>query len=232
MLIGLAIFARLTDPLGDLPMTINSVIETVISMKRIEKFIRQPERIETNVIRGNYDINGEFAIKIEHGDFTWGVKQKKEEQKEEKKETNKKKKVVDHKIKKDFNEPLIPNQSISQSDISVRTEQKNNEPIIEESKSTTTESEQDKIQYDIALKDITINIKPGEIVGIIGEVGSGKSSLFEAILNSLILLNPDKCDGIHINGTVGYVCQSSWIQNATIKDNILFFTERRSQVIP
>ena len=225
MLIGLAIFARLTDPLGDLPMTINSVIETVISMKRIEKFIRQPERIETNVIRGNYDINGEFAIKIEHGDFTWGVKQKKEEQKEEKKETNKKKKVVDDKIKKDFNEPLIPNQSISQSDISVRTEQKNNEPIIEESKSTTTESEQDKIQYDIALKDITINIKPGEIVGIIGEVGSGKSSLFEAILNSLILLNPDKCDGIHINGTVGYVCQSSWIQNATIKDNILFFKE-------
>lgn len=200
MLIGLAIFARLQDPLGDLPYTINSIIEAVISLKRIEKYIRQPDRNESNIIKGEYDLNGEFAIKIEHGDFTWGVKQKKEddEKKEEIEETQNSTTVeINNKIK-DVNEPLIP----------------------EEETNDTNNS-----KYDIVLKDITLKIKPGEIVGIIGEVGSGKSSLFEAILNSLILLNPKACDGIHVNGKVGYVPQIPWIQNATIRDNILFFKE-------
>ena len=62
-------------------------------------------------------------------------------------------------------------------------------------------------------------------MGIIGEVGSGKSSLLQAILNCLILLNPKECDGIYINGKIGYVSQIPWIQNETIKNNILFFKE-------
>ena len=206
MLIGLAIFARLGDPLGDLPYTINRIIETVISLKRIEKYIRQPDRNDNNIIKGDYDLNGEFAIKIEHGDFTWGVKQRKENEKKEKEEKseiskNSKNEEINKKVK-DVNEPLIP-----------------------EEESTNTNNN----KYDIVLKDITLTIKPGEIVGIIGEVGSGKSSLFEAILNSLLLLNPEKCDGIHVNGKIGYVCQSPWIQNATIRDNILFFKEHNEK---
>ena len=53
------------------------------------------------------------------------------------------------------------------------------------------------------LKNINFMVKPGEVLGIIGEVGSGKSSLLQAILNCLILLNPKECDGIHINGEIG-----------------------------
>ena len=55
----------------------------------------------------------------------------------------------------------------------------------------------------------------------IGEVGCGKSSLLQAILNCLILLNPKECDGVHIKGKVGYVSQIPWIQNETIRNNIL-----------
>ena len=62
-------------------------------------------------------------------------------------------------------------------------------------------------------------------MAIIGEVGSGKTSLLHAILNSLIILNPLDCDGIYINGKIGYVSQSNWIQNQTIKNNILFFNK-------
>ena len=80
-------------------------------------------------------------------------------------------------------------------------------------------------EYDIVLKEITLKIKKGEMVGIIGEVGSGKSSLLQSILNTLILLNPKECSGIYINGSIGYVSQIPWIQNDTIKNNILFFNE-------
>ena len=45
------------------------------------------------------------------------------------------------------------------------------------------------------------------------------------MLNSLILLNPKECDGIHINGSIGYVAQIPWIQNETIRNNILFFND-------
>ena len=50
-------------------------------------------------------------------------------------------------------------------------------------------------------------------------------SLLQLILNALILLNPNKCRGIYINGSIGYVSQIPWIQNETIKNNILFFNE-------
>ena len=78
------------------------------------------------------------------------------------------------------------------------------------------------IDFDITLKNINLEIKPGELVAIVGEVGCGKSSLLQAIINSLILLNPKECDGIHINGKVGYASQIPWIQNETIRNNILF----------
>ena len=67
-----------------------------------------------------------------------------------------------------------------------------------------------------------MEIKPGELVAIVGEVGCGKSSLLQAIINNLILLNPKECDGIHINGKIGYAAQIPWIQNETIRNNILF----------
>ena len=210
MLIGLAIFARLQDPVRDLPVAINSVVETFISMNRIEKYIRQPDRNEDVIKRGEYDPNGEFAIKIEHGTFTWGEKQKKKDDDEDKKEEDDKDKKKDKKKVKDKDEELI-------KDVK--------EPLIIDEAQKPKKGEEKEKNYDIVLKDISFIVKPGELVGIIGEVGSGKSSLFQAILNGLIILNPEQCDGIHINGQIGFVSQTPWIQNATIRDNILCFNE-------
>ena len=49
-------------------------------------------------------------------------------------------------------------------------------------------------------------------------MGSGKSSLLSSILGEMNKFNGK----INVNGRISYVSQQAWIQNATIKENILF----------
>ena len=75
---------------------------------------------------------------------------------------------------------------------------------------------------DVVLRDIDLEIKKGEFILIIGEVGSGKSSLVQAILNNMTFSNPN-CTELVVNGTISYVGQEAWIQNNTVQSNILFY---------
>ena len=85
-----------------------------------------------------------------------------------------------------------------------------------------------KAQKIYALKDINFTVKEGEFVCIIGEVGSGKSSLIQALLNNMIQINKDESRVI-INGSISYVPQEAWIQNDTLRNNILFYLPFDSQ---
>ncbi|XP_028254087.1 multidrug resistance-associated protein 1-like [Parambassis ranga] len=73
------------------------------------------------------------------------------------------------------------------------------------------------------LQRINMKVKTGSLVAIVGHVGSGKSSLLSAILGEM-----DRRNGfVSIEGSVAYVPQQAWVQNATLKDNILFGEERK-----
>ncbi|CAI5654086.1 unnamed protein product [Oreochromis niloticus] len=68
------------------------------------------------------------------------------------------------------------------------------------------------------LKDVNLDIEPGQLVAVVGAVGSGKSSLMSALLGEM-----HSTKGfINIMGSLAFVPQQAWIQNATLKDNILF----------
>ncbi|XP_005090015.1 multidrug resistance-associated protein 1 [Aplysia californica] len=68
------------------------------------------------------------------------------------------------------------------------------------------------------LKNINVKIPDGELVAVVGTVGSGKSSLLAAMLGDL-----DKTEGsVNVRGTLAYVPQQAWIQNDTVRNNILF----------
>ncbi|XP_043408329.1 ATP-binding cassette sub-family C member 2 isoform X2 [Chelonia mydas] len=71
------------------------------------------------------------------------------------------------------------------------------------------------------IREVTLDIKPGCLVAVVGAVGSGKSSLVSAVLGEMENLKGH----INIQGSVAYVPQQAWIQNATLKDNILFGLE-------
>ncbi|KAH9514953.1 Multidrug resistance-associated protein 1 [Bulinus truncatus] len=68
------------------------------------------------------------------------------------------------------------------------------------------------------LKNINIKISEGKLYAVVGPVGSGKSSLMCALLGEMERLTGIAC----IKSKVAYVPQQAWIQNATLKDNILF----------
>ncbi|XP_077251240.1 multidrug resistance-associated protein 14 [Tasmannia lanceolata] len=68
------------------------------------------------------------------------------------------------------------------------------------------------------LRNINLEVKPGEKVAICGEVGSGKSTLLAAILGEV----PNIEGMVQICGRIAYVSQTAWIQTGTIQENILF----------
>ncbi|KFW76415.1 Canalicular multispecific organic anion transporter 1, partial [Manacus vitellinus] len=72
-----------------------------------------------------------------------------------------------------------------------------------------------------AIRDVTLDIAPGSLVAVVGAVGSGKSSLVSAMLGEMENIKGH----INIQGSLAYVPQQAWIQNATLKDNILFGSE-------
>lgn len=68
------------------------------------------------------------------------------------------------------------------------------------------------------LEDIKFSARKGELTCIIGRVGSGKSSLLEATLGNLYKRRGE----VISRGALAYVAQSSWVMNASVKENILF----------
>jgi ABC-type multidrug transport system fused ATPase/permease subunit len=70
------------------------------------------------------------------------------------------------------------------------------------------------------LDSISMTIPSGSLVAIVGEVGSGKTSLLEALLGNL---HPTPDSGkFAINGTIAYCSQKPWIMSGSVKDNIVF----------
>lgn len=70
------------------------------------------------------------------------------------------------------------------------------------------------------LSDISLDVRPGELIGIAGRVGAGKSSLLSALLNEMESLS--SIPYMHSSGPVAYSTQVSWILEGTVRDNITF----------
>ena len=85
----------------------------------------------------------------------------------------------------------------------------------------------EKTEDLILLKEVNLVIKKTELVTMIGETGSGKTCLINAILNNLDLLNSNEenVKYYHCSPVISYASQDPWIMNGTIRDNIIFYGE-------
>ncbi|KFQ81083.1 Multidrug resistance-associated protein 1, partial [Phoenicopterus ruber ruber] len=72
-----------------------------------------------------------------------------------------------------------------------------------------------------SLNSINFTVPEGSLVAVVGQVGCGKSSLLSALLGEM-----DKKEGyVVVKGSVAYVPQQAWVQNASLEDNITFGRE-------
>uniref|UniRef100_A0A8C7N1G9 ATP-binding cassette sub-family C member 5 n=1 Tax=Oncorhynchus kisutch TaxID=8019 RepID=A0A8C7N1G9_ONCKI len=67
------------------------------------------------------------------------------------------------------------------------------------------------------LRNISFNLPKGNLLGICGNVGSGKTSLISSILEQMHLQH----GSVTADGEFAYVSQQAWIFHGTVQDNIL-----------
>ncbi|XP_057709528.1 ATP-binding cassette sub-family C member 4-like isoform X3 [Corythoichthys intestinalis] len=79
----------------------------------------------------------------------------------------------------------------------------------------------DKMQEVPTLQIPSFTVRAGELLAVIGPVGSGKSSLLSAILGEL----SQESGVVKVRGDLTYTCQQPWILPGTVRSNILFGKE-------
>ncbi|ETN05307.1 hypothetical protein PPTG_23495 [Phytophthora nicotianae INRA-310] len=68
------------------------------------------------------------------------------------------------------------------------------------------------------LQGVSLEARPGDLIAVVGHVGSGKSTLLGGILGDARCSRGD----VNLRGSVAYVSQQPFIQNATVRENICF----------
>uniref|UniRef100_A0A673LQU3 Multidrug resistance-associated protein 4 n=1 Tax=Sinocyclocheilus rhinocerous TaxID=307959 RepID=A0A673LQU3_9TELE len=131
-------------------------------------------------------------------------------------------------------------EKVSESAISIRRIKKfllldelvkSHVPLTQEDKKEASVEIQDLICYwdktldAPTLQNVSFNVKPGQLLAVIGPVGAGKSSLLSTVLGEL----PAEKGVIKVKGELTYASQQPWVFPGTIRSNILFGKELQPQ---
>ncbi|XP_017229484.1 ABC transporter C family member 13 isoform X1 [Daucus carota subsp. sativus] len=76
-------------------------------------------------------------------------------------------------------------------------------------------------QEQLVMDHVTLSVPKGHLIAVVGEVGSGKSSLLNSILRETKIIN----GFVHTSGSIAYVPQVPWILSGSIRDNVILGDE-------
>lgn len=105
---------------------------------------------------------------------------------------------------------MLPRGQIQLENASVTWEDRHTQQIFEEDPPTSSPAP--------TLKAINLKIQPGEFIGVVGEIGAGKTALLLTLLGELNFLEGE----MRKNGTIAYISQEAFLINDTLRNNITF----------
>lgn len=204
--LALALFNLLRQPLSNMPYLITLLGMTYVSIKRLNLFLMAPD-LNNYVTRNESATND--AVILQDATISWSD------------ETAAVTTII---TTTSADDTSANNNCNNSNDISLV----NDSSIKNISHSTTitsvtrecTNNTCDK-KEPFTLKNITIHVKAGSLIAVVGVVGSGKSSLINSILGEMELVS----GSVNISPQVkkiAYVPQQAWIQCQTVQENILF----------
>jgi ABC-type multidrug transport system fused ATPase/permease subunit len=186
---SLSLFQVLSIQFMLAPMALTFTADMIVSFKKINKFLVCNDIDEKHFSIEKFT-DEKLSIKVENGDFEWDQ----------------------------FDDDLNP-----ESNPSSNNDYPSSNTTEVESSEKFSSSLSDAKSHDLkktafpGLHDINIDINKGEFVVVTGSIGSGKSSLLNAIAGLMKRTNGK----ILVDGDL-LLCGYPWVKNSSIRDNILF----------
>ncbi|KAF7760155.1 hypothetical protein Agabi119p4_10831 [Agaricus bisporus var. burnettii] len=212
---SLQLFNAIRMPLIMLPFVLSALSDAIVALGRISGFLTAEELAEPHKV----EYGRAAAVEID-GDFTWetvpstvmqtangkkalarGRADGKDGAKGGGKASGKRK------SKKETKKDILPTSSQDISD--------------DESKDDGEKMKKDEPETDnepFELKKLRMIVPKGAFVAIVGRVGSGKSSILEALIGEM----RRRRGKVVVGGSIAYVPQTPWIRNATLRENVTF----------
>jgi ABC-type multidrug transport system fused ATPase/permease subunit len=197
---SLALFNGLRTPMNWLPVAIGYVIDAHAALKRIEDFLLSEDAPTPPAPEPEL----EDAVRLDGASFTW-----------EEVPTAAGKSSAEGK----------PTKGVASLSAWRRLRgRKTSAPGKEKEKAAADAGTQTALQLEsqdgapFRLQNLTLQASKGELIGVIGSVGSGKTSLLSALASDMRQTG----GSMRFSADRAYCPQHAWIQNASIRDNILF----------
>ncbi|KAH8103355.1 multidrug resistance-associated ABC transporter [Cristinia sonorae] len=220
---SLQLFGVIQEPLLWLPLIGASVAQALVAFSRVSKFLVAEEITDISVtnpesklaIDAEGDFQWESTAKLNSDTSTAETDKDKKAAEDKEKESPPNTDTIDKPKKKGWfskkgKDPVLPT-----------AQAQDEKPEVEKTEVTgesTPGSLADNEDKPFGLPDLQFKVAKGAFVAIVGRVGSGKSSLLQALIGEMRRTRGK----VVFSSSVAYVPQSAWIMNASLRENITF----------
>ncbi|KAL0576170.1 hypothetical protein V5O48_005811 [Marasmius crinis-equi] len=197
---SLSLFNLLRTPLTFLPVSLSSMADAYNAFSRVQEVFLAELMAENIKIDPELDV----AVSVKNAHFTWDAPPPTSTKKAPAPPAKSVTTAVTEKVKEVFN-----------------SASGKKSPAISEKELARTESSEKGSDTDdriFKLRNINLSVPRGQLCAIVGPIGAGKSSLLQGLVGEMHRTAGEVAFGEN----VGYCPQTSWIQSATIRDNITF----------
>ena len=204
-----------TAQIQNLPQFVQRFVQAKVSANRLQEFLLCEE--QTGYISMLDASDTEHAIVLENANISWLLKEKKDDSNTPEAQNNESPPVDNAEIGIELKGGEKGQYSVVEQQT---TDDKDAELVTGESQKEEGKADTELIHRSLhTLIDFNLKIRKGQLVAVVGPVGSGKSSFIYSLLGDMQLLS----GSVSIStSNIAYHAQQPWILNNTVRENILF----------